>query len=89
MKIQFEKHHGIMNTSNGTVTFYNLVFLNIIHASNFFRHLDPGNYDGWVKDDLFGIVDLDTGWIYSNSDWHPPNNLILDIYGTTKKPDAI
>ena len=78
-----------MNFSDGAVMFYNLIFLNIIHATNFFRHLDPGNYEGWIKDDLYGIVDLDTGWIYSNFDWHPPNSITLNIYDDTKKPDTI
>jgi hypothetical protein len=89
MKIQFEKHQGTLNTSDGTVVFYKLIFKNIIDASNFLRHLDPGNYEGWVHGDLFGIVDSDTGWIYSNFDWHPPNSIDIYIYDDTKKSDTL
>jgi hypothetical protein len=88
-KIRFEKHHGTMDFSDGTVVFYKLIFKNIIDAGNFLRELDPGNYKGWVQGDHFGIVDLDTGWIYSNFDWHPPNSIDIYVYDDTKESDTL
>ncbi len=78
-----------MDFSDGTVVFYKLIFKNIIDAGNFLRELDPGNYKGWVQGDHFGIVDLDTGWIYSNFDWHPPNSIDIYVYDDTKESDTL
>ncbi len=89
MKIQFEKHHGVMDSSTGSVTFYKLIFNNMIEASKFLKDLDPGNYQGWVRGDHFGVVDLDTEWIYSNFDWHPPNSIDIYVYDDTKESDTL
>ncbi len=78
-----------MNFSDGTATFYNLTFKDIIVAGNFLRDLKPGNFKGWVTHNTFGLVDLDSGWIYTNSEWYPPNSLSLDIYNDPKGPDSL
>lgn len=88
-KVRFEKHQGELNFSDGTAVFYNLIFKNIIQAGNFLRHLNPGNFKGWVNDEQFGVVDLDSGWIYTNSSWYPPNSIKLYIYDDTQKPDSV
>lgn len=60
-KIQFEKHSGFMDMTTKNVSFYNLVFDDIFHASKFLEHIHPGNYKGWVYESEFGIIDLNTG----------------------------
>ena len=65
-KIEFEKHLGTMNTSIGTVVFYNLEFENIFQAGEFLKDISPGNYKGWVKDDgTFGLIDVETNDVYT------------------------
>jgi hypothetical protein len=61
-----------MDAKSGNVSFYKLVFQNILQAATFLRHVQPGNYEGWVNhdDDQFGIRDLDTGIIYTYTNEH-------------------
>lgn len=67
-KIEFEKHKGLMDFSDNSVIFYNLRFKNIVDVKDFFNTLKPGNYKGWVKDDKFGLINLDSGVIFTYLD---------------------
>jgi len=78
-KIQFEKHDGFMDFSSGCVEFYKLVFTSIFHVRKFLGSVKPGNYTGWVNGTQFGLVDLDSGWIYMDRAWFPPNSLDIGI----------
>ena len=76
-RMKFEKHDGIIDYSSGRVAFYKLMFDNIFQGGNFIRRIKPGNYQGWVRGKKFGLVDLDSGWIYTNFRWHPPKSFVF------------
>lgn len=74
-KIRFEKHDGYIDHSTGNVAFYKLLFESILHVGDFLGPLEPGNYRGWVEGDRYGLIDLDSGWVYTDLEWHPPNTI--------------
>ena len=78
-KITFEKHNGLLDVSNGSVMFYMMVFQSILHVREFLGAIEPGNYKGWVHDGRYGLLDIDSGWIYVDLEWHPPNSIRLNI----------
>lgn len=63
-KIEFDKHKGFMNHETKSVIFYNLEFESILHVKNFLKNLEPGDYQGWVEDDRYGLIDQKTGLVY-------------------------
>jgi hypothetical protein len=75
--MQLEKHEGLIDYSTGNVVFYKFLFESIFQAGEFLGSIKPGNYKGWVNGDAYGLIDLDSGWVYTNLEWYPPNTICV------------
>lgn len=72
MKIQFEGHKGTVDIDTNEVTFYGMVFSDILSAIKILKHLSPGNdYHIWYYRGHKGFMKPSDGSIFLEDRWLP------------------
>lgn len=72
MRIQFEEHKGTLDIHTQQVTFYGMVFSDILASIKILKHLPPGNnYEPWCYKGHKGFLDPEDGSIFMEEQWLP------------------
>ena len=72
MKIQFEGHKGTVDIHTNEVTFYGMVFSDILAAIKLLKYLPLGNdYQPWYYRGKKGFMDPVDGSIFLEDQWLP------------------
>ncbi len=84
--IIYQKHEGLLNTDDQTVTFYGFGFKNIIEAIKTLKHFPAKDktYTTWYYNWNKGILNSVTGEIFIDLRWLP-NEEFAKEYVDTKK----
>ena len=84
--ILFQKHEGLLNTDDQSVTFYGISFKNIIDSIKILKHFPAkyNTYTGWYYNYNKGVLNRVTGEIFIDLRWLP-NEKFAEEYVDTKK----
>lgn len=83
MRIQFEKHKGKVDIETNEVTFYGVVFSDILEASKHMKKLPLGpEYEAWYYRGHKGFIDPSDGTVFIDDHWMPDADFAKNLIRT-------